>query len=211
MAPSLARGSAARSLSDAQGCSALANRMTGSAESRATGWKSRPAEGRLSPEQGIDRRQRDGEGARHQHRVAVGRRGLDAMRGDGAGRAGLVLHHHRLADVLLQHRRQCAGGQIERAARRERHHQRDLTCRVVLRGGREDAYKSQQELADRGPADRHGNSLPAPTWRDCSKLRREIEADSHAGLRTQPLFSRDLTRSRLALAHCRCHDQGARS
>jgi hypothetical protein len=67
-------------------------------------------------------------------RVAVGRGLAYFHRGDGAVGAGLVLHHHRLAENLAERLRDDAHDDVGRRSGAERHHDadrlgRELCCR----------------------------------------------------------------------------------
>jgi hypothetical protein len=69
---------------------------------------------------------------RDEQRVAVGRGARDVVRADGPGGAGDVLDHHGVAPALAQLLRHHARQHVERAARRERHHELHRPRRISL-------------------------------------------------------------------------------
>nr|AGH10048.1 type III effector NopBP [Bradyrhizobium japonicum] len=92
---------------------------------------------------------------RHQERRAVGRALGDLRRAERAGGARLVLDHDDAVELCLQIALEQPRHRVGRAARRERHDQRDFRGLGACRCHREDGGRGQQ----RPSCDRHGPSL----------------------------------------------------
>ena len=88
---------------------------------------------------------------REQDRVAVRRRLRHVVGCDDARRAGLVLHHHRLAEQLAELRRDEPRVRIDRAARRIADDEADRLRRERLRG-RERRTRMRRRARRRRPA-----------------------------------------------------------
>ena len=115
----------------------------------------------------IDRHGRRG---RHQQRVAVRRRTGDRGRADVGPRARPVLDHERLAEPLLELRRDEARDHFHAAARTGRHHDRHRVRRIILRARR----RRRQQDTQRGKrAQNDHGTMSHPTARSpcCSRCR----------------------------------------
>ena len=73
---------------------------------------------------------------RHQQRVAIGRRLDDRVDADLLARAGTVLDHEGLAELLFEHLRAHPRQDVGGARRRERHDDRGASRRIVVGRGR---------------------------------------------------------------------------
>ncbi len=88
----------------------------------------------------------------HHQRVAIGLGTRHLGAGDGAARTGPVVHHHRSAQRLGQRLGIEPSDQIDRAARGERHHQRDRPRRKRLCAGSEGQRSSNARAQKRAAA-----------------------------------------------------------
>ena len=91
------------------------------------------AVGDLLEEQRVDREHR---AVGHQKGVAIRRRCLDRGRGDAAVSARAILHHHRLADAILQSQADETRDRVGHASRRIGHDEANALRGIRRLGGR---------------------------------------------------------------------------
>jgi hypothetical protein len=100
--------------------------------------------------------------------VAVGRRLGDDRQADVAARARAVVHHHLLAELLVEPRDQHAHDRVGTAAGREGHHHADRLFREVGRrtslrqGGGRGSHRQRQD--DDAEQRKHRGSPLCPHW-----------------------------------------------
>ena len=83
--------------------------------------------------------------------VAIGSRRLERLRGELPARTGLVVHHHRVAQVFLEAVTDDAGDRVGAAAGREAHQDAGGGLRLGQADGADQAGR-QQGTADQGGA-----------------------------------------------------------
>ena len=108
------------------------------------------------------RRDRVDRNVAHHDGVAIRRRLRHMARGDGAGRAGPVVDHDRLAEQLGEPGLQDARHYIGAAARRKAHHHAHGLRRIVLRarrGGRE--HEQCADQLHRGSFTKLASEMPS--------------------------------------------------
>jgi hypothetical protein len=113
-------------------------------------------EGHLRIEAGVGRQRA---GGAHAQRVAVARRLRHHGEADVAARAGPVVDHHRLAELVVEPRHQHAHHRIGAAAGREGHDHADRLVRKVG-AGRLGAGGGCQQRAGRGQRHQKAGEVP---------------------------------------------------